>query len=118
MHSDLIYYNTAEGREFQRHLTTLHNFTARIIKERKELRKKRKESIIPLEELEIGRTKKRRAFLDLLLEASGDDEDAKLTDVELREEVDTFMFEVKQAIFSPFIFCIYFYFLILITYSC
>ncbi|KAK9744653.1 Cytochrome P450 [Popillia japonica] len=88
---EFIYKHTSQGRLFQRTLESLHQFSDKVIAERKEaLRKSCKCVLERKSEDDIFGRKKRLSFLDMLLEAS---EDGKIiSDRELREEVNTFMF--------------------------
>lgn len=92
-HPDFIYFKTKKGREYQKNLDIVQGFTKKVIQERQQERKNQKKNFKTSNE-DFG-IKKRQAFLDLLLDASENDQSAKLTDVEIREEVDTFMFEVN-----------------------
>lgn len=75
-------------------LKTLHDFTDSVIASRRnELESLRKHSVNSklTEDEDVG-SKKRTAFLDLLLESTV--EGLPLKNEDIREEVDTFMFEV------------------------
>ncbi|XP_055525089.1 cytochrome P450 4c3-like [Wyeomyia smithii] len=102
---DIIFKRTEDYRNHQRCLSILHEFSNRVIRERKEeIRRQKsvnnnsKEGITEQAATvdgnnnpeEFGR-KKRLAFLDLLIEASQDG--TVLSNEDIREEVDTFMFE-------------------------
>eukprot|EP00092_Neocalanus_flemingeri_P040111 GFUD01043692.1.p1 GENE.GFUD01043692.1~~GFUD01043692.1.p1 ORF type:complete len:498 (+),score=79.92 GFUD01043692.1:126-1619(+) len=87
LYSDWVYNRTASGRQWHKNLGIMHGFTKRIIQERKNEKKTISGSH---DEDDLG-IKKRMAFLDLLIQSSEDG--AVLTDQDIQEEVDTFMFE-------------------------
>ncbi|KAL4622360.1 cytochrome P450 4V2-like [Arapaima gigas] len=80
---DFIYNLLGEGKEHKRNLKVLHSFTESVIRERAE---DNSDSEVP------QGTKKRKAFLDMLLQAT-DDDGNHLSQKDIQEEVDTFMFE-------------------------
>nr|CAD7452255.1 unnamed protein product [Timema tahoe] len=93
LHPDFIFLRTKRGKHFSQCLSVLHNFTDKIIQSRKVQLSDRTNMTQqdPHDESEILGQKRRQAFLDLLLQASINGQ--HLTDIELRNEVDTFMFE-------------------------
>uniref|UniRef100_T1IX38 Cytochrome P450 n=1 Tax=Strigamia maritima TaxID=126957 RepID=T1IX38_STRMM len=90
--SDWLFNLSPPGRQHAKCLKILHEFTDKVIQERKLKWKSESKSAtaVEMQDSLIGR-KKRLTFLDLLIEAS--DDGKQLTDLDIREEVDTFMFE-------------------------
>lgn len=86
LHPNFIYKHTESGRKFQDCLQTLHGYSSDVIQSRKTARK--------LNPQWSTEGKRHLAFLDLLLEAN--ETENLLSDKEIREEVDTFMFEGKH----------------------
>ncbi|NXE24461.1 CP4V2 protein, partial [Ardeotis kori] len=90
---DLVYMLFKEGREHEKNLKILHNFTDTVIAEKAaELANTKQTKCDTDGNCEESGSKKRKAFLDMLLSAT-DDEGNKLSYRDIREEVDTFMFE-------------------------
>ncbi|NXP16706.1 CP4V2 protein, partial [Scytalopus superciliaris] len=89
---DFLYVLFKEGREHKRNLNILHNFTDRVIAEKAAELENTKQKKHGSDGNCEGVSKKRKAFLDMLLSAT-DDEGKKLSYRDIREEVDTFMFE-------------------------
>lgn len=87
-----IYNLSIPGRKYNHDVDILKKFTAKIIKARREEHRQRKfnEPNDNNEDVTFG-GKRKLAFLDLLLEYSGDGQ--TLNDDDIQEEVDTFMFE-------------------------
>lgn len=91
--SDFLFSFSSICRQQRKHLTNVHNFTKKVIRERKQYIKTHGASNYNLRESDSARKTKKTALLDLLISAENDgliDEDG------IQEEVDTFMFEVKR----------------------
>lgn len=91
--NEFFFKFTSNYAKYSKYLNTLKTFTENIIRRRK--LEKNSSAQLVREDIEYG-IKKKVAFLDLLLELS---EDGKvLSDQDIREEVDTFMFEVSNIL--------------------
>ncbi|KYN33647.1 Cytochrome P450 4C1, partial [Trachymyrmex septentrionalis] len=100
LRNDWIFSLTPKGREQVKVLKILHEFTEKIIAERKVYHKDTngqylknfgEDAIVEADAVDnIKKQKKRLAMLDLLILAS---QENLLTDLDIREEIDTFMFE-------------------------
>ena len=90
--SDLLYYLSKDGKKFAQNCKIVHDYTESVIRERKKALgidgAGLKESVLE----RASEQRKYLDFLDILLTAQ--DEDGRgLTDLEIRDEADTFMFE-------------------------
>ncbi|XP_073991016.1 cytochrome P450 4V2-like [Rhodnius prolixus] len=104
--NDWVYFLTLDGRKFSKNLKYLHNFSENIIQNRKLkylLEKKYSENNIE-EDNNFGKGKK--AFLDILIDLE-DKSKGTLTDKDIREEVDNFMFAGHDTTASCIMFTLY-----------
>uniref|UniRef100_A0A670IPA2 Cytochrome P450 4V2 n=1 Tax=Podarcis muralis TaxID=64176 RepID=A0A670IPA2_PODMU len=104
---DFLYHMSRDGREHYRNLKILHSFTDNVIAEKaQELKNQEQHRSNAVSNGEQSGHKVRRAFLDMLLNAT-DDDGKKLSYLDIREEVDTFMFEGHDTTTAAMNWCIY-----------
>ncbi|XP_034234600.1 cytochrome P450 4C1-like [Thrips palmi] len=89
IYPNVTFYSTPGGWSFNRALKVLHGMTSSVISIRK--REFSTEDLVNIQNEAEDGTKKRVAFLDQLLLAN--QKGADLSDIDIQEEVDTFMFE-------------------------
>ncbi|XP_061174813.1 cytochrome P450 4F12-like [Saccostrea echinata] len=93
-HFQFIYDLSANGKEFRKTCDIIHEHSEKIIRDRRQLIATEKPGSRPID------------FLDILL--SGRDSDGNgLSDQEIRDEVDTFMFEGHDSTASSMSWCLY-----------
>lgn len=102
LRSDMLFNFSRLGKRMRQALQVLHGFTDKVIQERRaELmvsNRQRDAGLLADNVDDIG-TKQKSAFLDILLQSRIDNE--PLSDLDIREEVDTFMFEVQASEIYP-----------------
>ena len=92
-HIDWIYWLTPSGREMRKQCDIVHTQSEKVIKERKKALGLESTSTDRDKALEIAKQQRKYLdFLDILLTAADEDGNG-LTDLEIRDEADTFMFE-------------------------
>ncbi|XP_069680217.1 cytochrome P450 4C1-like [Periplaneta americana] len=101
---EIIFNHTKWGKLQAESLKIIHGFTRKVIKERKEQREYRVQKISTDDDTYYGQ-KRRVAFLDMLLEAAENGE--TLTDQDIQEEVDTFMFEGHDTVTATLNACLF-----------
>lgn len=105
---DFTYYYRKEGREFREAIRRMHEFTDEVIQSRKLVRAENKAQGKTNEEYDDLGQRKRKAFLDVLLDANENAENP-LTDKEVQENVSTFMFaghDTTSTAISWVLFCL------------
>ncbi|KAH9501550.1 Cytochrome P450 4V2 [Dermatophagoides farinae] len=96
---DQIYYRSESGQKFATNLVKLHEFTRKVIRNRKaqllncNKTIRYKPNANGQAEIEQEEKDHRKAFLDLLLDHHINSNGETMTEEDIREEVDTFMFE-------------------------
>lgn len=98
---DLVFYRSQSGSSFSNNLIRLHSFTRKVIRDRKAeilnsrttIRFRPNDNDDAVHELEYNQNDRRKAFLDLLLDQHIKSDGKTMSEEDIREEVDTFMFE-------------------------
>ncbi|XP_065362919.1 cytochrome P450 4d1 isoform X1 [Calliphora vicina] len=101
---NLTYQFTKLARDEKKALAILHGFTEKIIVQRREELLKAKDTETQSQIDDVG-SKRKMAFLDILLQSEIDGK--PLSNLDIREEVDTFMFEGHDTTSSAITFCLY-----------
>ncbi|XP_011176870.1 cytochrome P450 4d2 [Zeugodacus cucurbitae] len=97
-------FSRKEAKLFYANIELLHDFTDHIIVERRAALEQKLTANEPATETELG-VKRRMALLDVLLQSTIDGK--PLSNEDIREEVDTFMFEGHDTTSNALTFCLH-----------